>query len=67
LTEYRACILGDNDHFISCRTFVCGNDDDAIVWAQQLVESHDVELWNGERIIKRLRVTKKPGGNAISK
>jgi hypothetical protein len=36
------------------RGFVCDNDDDAIVWAKQLVDEAPVELWNGARFVTRL-------------
>ena len=29
-------------------------DADATVWAKQLVDGHDVELWSGERFVFRL-------------
>lgn len=54
MAEYRAYIIGDDGHFISFRAFVCDTDDDATVWAKQLVDGHDIELWNGERRVIRL-------------
>jgi len=36
------------------RSFVCHNDDDAIVWAKQLVDDAPVELWSGARFVARL-------------
>jgi hypothetical protein len=41
-------------HFKKCRAFVCGNDSDATVWAKQLVDGCDIELWNGARVITRI-------------
>jgi hypothetical protein len=52
--EYRAYIIDGNDHFSSLRTFACDHDADAIKWAKQMVEGHDVELWSGTRFIIRL-------------
>ena len=37
------------------RSFVCDNDDDAIVWANQLVDGAPVELWSGARFVARRR------------
>ena len=36
------------------RSFVCDNDDDAIVWANQLVDGAPVEIWSGARFVTRL-------------
>jgi hypothetical protein len=41
------------------QAFVCGNDDDAVVWAKQLMDGADIELWSGERFIIRLDHKKK--------
>jgi hypothetical protein len=54
VSEYRAYIVGEDGHFVSSRAFVCGSDADAKVWAKQLVDGHDVELWSGERLVIRL-------------
>jgi hypothetical protein len=42
--------MGKGRRFTSQRTFVCANDQHAIVRAQQLVESHDIELWSGSSV-----------------
>ena len=55
MTEYRAYIVGADGHFASCRAFSCADDSEAIIWAKQLVDGHDVELWSGERFIVRLQ------------
>jgi hypothetical protein len=34
--------------------FACDNDADAVEWAKQLVDGHDLELWSGTRLIIRL-------------
>jgi hypothetical protein len=54
VSEYRAYVIGNDGHFISFRAFVCGNDEDATVWAKQLVDGHDIELWSGKRLVIRL-------------
>jgi hypothetical protein len=54
MVEYRAFILGEDEHFVSCRNFICDSDEDATVWAKQLVDGNDIELWNGERFVTRL-------------
>jgi hypothetical protein len=54
MTEYRAYVVGTDGHFQSCRAFKCADDSEAVTWAKQLVDGHDVELWSGERFIVRL-------------
>jgi hypothetical protein len=54
MQEYRAYTVGDDDHFISYRAFVCTNDEDAIIWAEQLLDGRPIELWSGNRLVRRL-------------
>jgi hypothetical protein len=54
VSEYRAFIVGKDGHIEGYRAFVCGNDVDATVWAKQLVDGHDIELWSGKRLVVRL-------------
>jgi hypothetical protein len=55
MADYRAYIVGRDGHFIASRVFVCDDDNDAIEWANQLVEGHDIELWNEDRFVTQLR------------
>ena len=55
VNEYRAYIVGHDGHFASYRAFRCADDTEAITWAKQLIDSHDVELWSGERFVVRLQ------------
>jgi hypothetical protein len=57
MLEYRAYFVGNDGHFVGFRAFVCASDAEATTWAQQLVDGHDVELWNGERFVLRLSPT----------
>jgi hypothetical protein len=54
MAEYRAYIIGTDGHFASFRAFRCADDSEAVAWAKQLVDGHDVELWNGGRFVTRL-------------
>jgi hypothetical protein len=65
MAEYRAYFVGEDGHFESFRAFVCDGDDNATVWAKQLVDGHDVELWSGERFVIRLS-HEKPGAGLPS-
>jgi len=51
VNEYRAFTIGDDGHITSSRAFVCESDEDATVWAKQLIDGHDIELWSGERFV----------------
>jgi hypothetical protein len=54
MADYRAYIVGDDGHFASFRAFVCNDYSDAIIWAKQLVDGHDIELWSSDRFIIKL-------------
>jgi len=54
VNEYRVYILGDDGHITASRAFTCAGDSDAVVWAKQLIDGHDVELWSGDRFVIRL-------------
>ena len=54
VNEYRVFTMGHDGHIKASRAFVCESDDDATVWAKQLVDGHDVELWCGERFVIRV-------------
>jgi hypothetical protein len=51
MAEYRAYIIGTDGHFVRAVELLCPDDDIAKEYAQQLVDGHDVELWQGERQI----------------
>jgi hypothetical protein len=59
VSEYRAYVIDKDDHIASFRAFVSDRDADATVWAKQLVDGHDVELWSGDRFVIRLDHTPK--------
>jgi hypothetical protein len=65
VNEYRVYLLGHDGHIRSSRAFVCGDDADAIVWAEQMVDGHDIELWSGERFVRRVNATDKPGAVSL--
>lgn len=54
-------IIGHDGKITSFRAFVCNNDADATVWAKQMVDGHDVELWSGDRCVTLLNSTGKRG------
>jgi hypothetical protein len=52
--DYRAYIIGSDGRIKSFETFVCKDDDDAVAAAERLVDGHDIEVWNGARLVFRL-------------
>jgi hypothetical protein len=54
MAEYRAYVVGNDGHVVSYEPLVCESDADATVWAKQLVDGHDIELWSGDRLVIRI-------------
>ena len=54
MAEYRAYIVGQDDHFIGIQELVCGDDKEAVAEAKQLLDGHDIEVWSGDRLVIRL-------------
>ena len=54
VNDYRVFTVGDDGHVTGSREFACANDDDAIIWAKQLVDGYDIELWSGDRFVIKL-------------
>jgi hypothetical protein len=56
MRDYRAYILGIDGHrFLKAAGFLSAHPDDAtaIAAAKQLIDGHDVELWDGGRLVAR--------------
>jgi hypothetical protein len=51
MDDYRAYIIGRDGHFQNSVSLDCGDDDEAKDQAKQLVDGHDVELWQRDRKI----------------
>jgi hypothetical protein len=66
MPEYRAYIVGDGEHFIGFEPLVCADDGEAIEKAKRLIDKHPIEIWSGDRLVKRLNLPGKPGGDAVS-
>jgi hypothetical protein len=55
VTEYRAYLIGSDGHFCDAVHLVCTDDTEAIEKAKRLVDGHDVELWQLERMVATLK------------
>ncbi len=51
MQEYRAYIIGPDGHIQQRIDLLCADDDAAKEQARQLVNGHDVELWQLDRQI----------------
>jgi hypothetical protein len=49
MPEYRVYIVGSDGHFFNSVELECADDDAAMEQAEQLVDGHDVELWQRDR------------------
>jgi hypothetical protein len=49
MPEYRVYIVGSDGHFFNSVPLECADDDEAAEQAKQLVDGHDVELWQRDR------------------
>ena len=50
---YRAYILGDDGHVLDRVDLNCDNDAEATRLARQLLDGHDVELWQLGRFVRK--------------
>jgi len=53
MTTYRAFVIGPDGHFLRAHNFDAYDEREALEKAQGYVDGHDVELWEGERLINR--------------
>jgi len=59
MAEYRTYIVGHDGHFIRSVGLVCPDDETAKEYAKNLVDCHDVELWQADRKIQAFKHTPK--------
>jgi hypothetical protein len=53
MTYYRAYLIGRDGHFMKAVDLVCDDDDGAKKCARQMVDGHDVELWEHDRRVAK--------------
>ena len=49
---YRAYVVGLDGHFLKSIDLICEDDAEAKNQAEQMVDGHDIELWQHERRIE---------------
>jgi hypothetical protein len=58
MAEYRAHIIGTDGRFLKGGGIGLSNEDTAKEYARQLVDGHDVELWQDDRKIESFKHTR---------
>jgi hypothetical protein len=53
MPDYRVYIIGHDGHFMKSEQLDCADDAAAIESAKQLIDGHDIELWQRDRRIAR--------------
>jgi len=55
MPEYRIYRMTNDGHILGPAELIeCADDGEAFEKAQQYVDGHDIELWNGQRLLCRL-------------
>jgi hypothetical protein len=57
MSDYRAYIMGPDGHVQNRVDLLCNDEAEAIRLAKQLVDGHDVELWQLGRRVETFRHT----------
>jgi hypothetical protein len=57
MQEYRAYIMGPDGHVHKRVDLRCSDESEAIERAKQLLDGHDVELWQLDRLIRSVKHT----------
>jgi len=53
--EYRAYSVGDDGHITHSHQLIAPNAAAAFEHARQFVDGYDIELWNGGRLVAKLK------------
>ena len=53
MPEYRVYVIGSDGHFQSSVALECADDNEAMEQTRQIVDGHDVELWQRARKIAK--------------
>jgi hypothetical protein len=56
VNDYRVYVIGSDGHILNRIDLMCADDDEAKERAKQLVDGHDVELWQLGRKIAEFKV-----------
>ena len=65
MPDYRAYIMGPDGHVQNRVELRCDDDVEAIRLAKQVVDGHDVELWQLDRYVETFRHTSERSTEAL--
>ena len=54
MLEYRAYVIGADDHIVSATALVCESDENAIAEVRRFMLGRTIEIWSGARLVIRL-------------
>lgn len=55
MSDYHAYIMGADGHIIRRHDIECDADDEALDLAKMLVDGHDVEVWQRDRVVGTIK------------
>jgi len=53
MAYYRAYLIGRDGHFMKAVDLICDDDEGAMKRARQMVDGHDVGLWQHDRRVAK--------------
>src|ERR1700678_2241956 len=65
MPTYRAYAVDENGAMGPPKVFDCDDDQQAIWKAKASVDGHDVELWNGDRVVAKFSAAVKSFGSEV--
>ena len=54
MAEYRIYTEGSDGHFVDVQPLICGDDEEAVEKAKQILDGHDLQIWSGARYVRKL-------------
>lgn len=54
MIEYRAYVIGSDDHIVGAEALICGDDVQAIAEIAARLHDRTIEIWSGDRFVIRL-------------
>lgn len=61
MADYRAYLVGADGHIFKAVDLVCADDAEAIEKAMQLMDGHDIELWQLDRKVATFTKSRNDG------
>jgi hypothetical protein len=59
MADYRVYLLGRDGQIVSQTLLICNDDAEAIKQTNHFVGKHAIELWSGDRLMKRIEANSK--------